>query len=142
MLSHNEVFPRDEAPHARGASRPNQPVEFVVDSKKRLIVVRFGGKVTAEDIRLYVERLLANPSFQPTFSEIVDLSAVKELDLQADDLLKLADEIDPFSDEAKRAFVVENSVQKHAARMHKVLRNRESIEIFRSFEEAERWING
>ncbi|MGO9085830.1 MAG: hypothetical protein ACLQBK_11430 [Candidatus Sulfotelmatobacter sp.] len=138
-MSHNEVFPWDESPHARG---PNQPVEFALDSKKQLVVVRFGGNVTAEDIRHYVERLLADPLFQPTFSEIVDLSAVEELDLQADDLLRLADEIDPFSDNAKRAFVVRNSVQNHAARMHRALLSRETIGIFRSFEEAERWICG
>jgi hypothetical protein len=31
----------------------------------------------------------------------VDLTEVEELDLQADEFLKLADEIDPFSPDAK-----------------------------------------
>jgi hypothetical protein len=52
----------------------------------------------------------------------------------------LADEIDPFSPDVKRAFIVRNSVQNHAARMHKVLRTQRNIEIFRSVEEAELWI--
>lgn len=141
MLSHNEVFPWDKPPRVRGAPRSTQPVEFVLDSTKQLIVVRFAGKVTAEHIGQYVKQLVAHPSFRPNFSEIVDLSAVEELDLQADDLLRLADEIDPFLHDAKRAFVVQNSVQNHAARMHKALLNRK-IGIFRSLEDAERWISG
>jgi hypothetical protein len=52
--------------------------------------------------------------------------------LQADEFLALADEIDPFSYEAKRVFVVRTSVQNHAARMHKVQRKQRNIEIFRS----------
>ncbi len=81
-----------------------------------------------------------NRSFNPTYAEIVDLTEVEELDLKAQEFLKLADEIDPFSLHAKRAFVIRNSVQNHAARMHKVRRAPRNIEIFRSVEEAERWI--
>jgi hypothetical protein len=68
------------------------------------------------------------------------LRQVEEIDLQADEFLTLADKIDPFSEDSKRAFVVRTSVQNHAARMHKVLRTQRNIEIFRSVEEAERWI--
>jgi hypothetical protein len=68
------------------------------------------------------------------------LTQVEEVTLQADDFLRLADQIDPFSPDAKRAFVVQNSVQNHAARMHRVLRMQRNIEIFRSLEEAQRWI--
>jgi len=111
-----------------------------VDSEKRVVVVKFGKKVTVAVIRQYAENLLAHPLFRPSFSEIVDLSEVEELDLQADDFLRLADDVDPFSREARRAFVVCNSVQHHAARMHKALRSQE-IEIFDSLQKAERWIS-
>jgi len=62
------------------------------------------------------------------------------LNLNAEEFIRLADKIDPFSDEAKRAFVVRNTVQAHAARMHKILRTQRSFEIFHSIEEAEQWI--
>jgi hypothetical protein len=39
--------------------------------------------------------------FPSNYSEIVDLTKVEELDLEADEFLKLADEIDPFSPDAK-----------------------------------------
>src|ERR1700719_267303 len=61
------------------------------------------------------------PSFDPSFSEIADLREAADIDLQADEFLKLADEVDPFSQEAKRAFVAKTSEQNHAARMHKIL---------------------
>jgi hypothetical protein len=114
--------------------------EYVVDEKNRQVVVKFGRKLTVGDIERYAKLLRLNPSFRPDYSEIVDLTAVEEIDLQAEEFLRLADEIDPFLPEARRAFVVKSSTQKHAARMHKVLRTQRNIEIFESIEEAERWI--
>lgn len=115
-------------------------VQNVVDSERHLVIVTFGRRLTLQDIQQYTQRLLANPSFEASFSEIVDLTQVEEVDLQASEFLKLADKVDPFSEKAKRAFVVRNSVQNHAARMHKVLGTGRRIEIFRSMEEAEQWI--
>ena len=113
---------------------------FQVDVERQLVTVKFGNRVTAEEIGGYVEKLLVHPSFQPTFSEIVDIREAQDIDLQADDFLKLADQVDPFSPEAKRAFVARTTVQNHAARMHKILRSQRNIEIFQTFEEAECWI--
>jgi hypothetical protein len=113
---------------------------FTVDAEKRLVAVTFGNKLVVHDIERYANLLQLDPSFRPNYSEIVDLTQVEELDLQADEFLTLADKIDPFSHDAKRAFVVGTSVQNHAARMHKVLRTQRTIEIFRSIEQAERWI--
>jgi len=114
---------------------------FHVDIERQLVTVKFGNRVTAEEIGKYVEKLLVQPSFQPTFSEIVDIREAKDIDLQADDFLKLADQVDPFSPEAKRAFVVRTTVQNHAVRMHKILRSQRNIGIFQTLEEAERWID-
>jgi len=123
-----------------GTRSLSRSAQFAVDPGRKLVTVKFGKKLTVADIERYSRHLRVNPSFQPDYCEIVDLSEVEELDLQADDFLKLADKIDPFSPQAKRAFVVRNSVQNHAARMHKVLRTQRNIEIFNSVEEAERWI--
>ena len=116
--------------------------EYTVDAERRVVVVKFGKKVTFKDIEQYSLGLRANPVFKSNFSEIVDLTEVEELALEADDFLKLADEIDPFSPVAKRAFVARTAVQSHAARMHKILRVQRYIEIFRTVEEAEQWIRG
>ncbi len=136
-------MPESGNAHAAQERAP-QPVstatKFFIDVRHRLVVVKFGKKISAADIADYATHLRANSSFQPEFSEICDLTEAVELDLQADDFFRLADEIDPFSTEAKRAFVVRSAVQKHAARMHKILRTQRNIEIFQSFQAAERWI--
>jgi hypothetical protein len=115
-------------------------VRFVIDSERRLVIARFGKRLTSTDIQIYVQNLRAHPSFDPSFSEIADISDVKELPLEGPDFLKLADRVDPFSFESKRAFVAQTRVQKHAARLHKILRSQRHFEIFQTLEEAEGWI--
>jgi hypothetical protein len=134
-----------------GASRAKSPAkksswdsghsfQFHQDTRARIVVVKFGKKVSADVIGMYANNLRLNESFEPTFSEIVDLTEVEVFDLKVEDFLKLADKIDPFVPEAKRAFVVRTPVQSHAARLHKILRVERNIEIFGSLLEAERWI--
>jgi len=113
---------------------------FSIDAQKRLVTVRFEGTVTFDEIARYAKRLLAHRDFEPTLSEITDLREVSELNLQANDFLRLADKIDPFWPEATRAFVVRTAVQNHAARMHKILRIERKIEIFQSLDAAKKWI--
>jgi hypothetical protein len=114
--------------------------DFDIDLEKRTVLVCFHKKVRATDIRSYAEHLRTDPQFNPEFSEIVDLTEVDDLDLQADEFLKLADEIDCFSGDAWRAFVVRNSVQNHAARMHRILRLQTNMRTFFFLEEARAWI--
>jgi hypothetical protein len=125
----------------QNAGRPGALPEYRVDPEKRLVTVKFGKKVNGSDIAAYAGALRADPLFDPAFSEIVDLQAVEELNLHGTEMIGLADQIDPFSYTSRRAFVVGNSVQGHAARMHQILRcSKESISIFHSVAEAEKWI--
>jgi hypothetical protein len=114
--------------------------EYEVDVVRRLVSVKFRGEVTIREIEKYAASLRTDPLFQPDFSEIVDMSDVVELHLSAEELMHLANEVDPFSAKAKRAFVVRDEVQSHAARMHKILRTQPNISVFRSVGEARRWI--
>lgn len=118
----------------------SEAFQFEVDVERKLVTVKFGNRVTAEEIGEYVQKLRTHPLFEASFSEIADLREAVDIDLQADQFLKLADEVDPFSQEAKRAFVAKTSEQNHAARMHKILRLQRNFKIFRTFEEAERWV--
>lgn len=115
--------------------------QYGIDTGKRLVAVRFGRRLSLDAIARYCMQLRADPAFQREMSEIVDLRAAEDIDLQADDFFQLADRIDPFSPEAKRAFVVRNSSQEHAARMHQILRTQRNMRVFRSIEEAESWIS-
>jgi hypothetical protein len=55
--------------------------------------------------------------------------------------MALADQIDPFSLNALRAFVARSASQIHTARMHQLLRGaQKNIAIFAAFEEARKWV--
>jgi hypothetical protein len=119
---------------------PARLLEYMIDVESKLVSVKFGKKLDFGDIERYAKLLQSNPQFQPSYSEIIDLTEVEELDLDVNEFLKLADNVDPFSPEAKRSFVVRTPLQSHAASMHKILRTQRNIEIFHTVEEAERWI--
>jgi len=115
--------------------------DYKIIPERRLVFVKFSGQVTVKKIAWYAECLRADPSFDPHFSEIVDIREVQGVDLDGPQMIEVADKIDPFAHEAKRAFVVSTAVQEHGARMHQILRAaKENMAIFHSLEEAERWI--
>jgi len=114
---------------------------YKISRHKRLVSVRFGRTLLFDDVQSYTIALYADPEFDPTFSEIVDLSVVEELVMTPEETMKLADLADPFSPGAKRAFIAQTDMQIRAARMHQLLRNDEvNIRIFGSIQEAEAWI--
>jgi hypothetical protein len=139
MVPGEQVVKRG-GPSGNGVYQSARFADYLIDVEKRLVVVRFGKRLKFSDIELYAMMLRANPSFQPHFSEIADLSQVEHLDVDADEFLKLADQSDPFDVAAKRAFVARNPVQTHAAQMHKILRGQRNFEIFETLEEAEKWM--
>jgi len=140
FVSQEDVVRGGMSSRPRGAERTPRVTQHVIHADREFVVVTFGKSLSFADIARYSMLLRANPAFRPTFSEIVDLTEVEEITVEADEFLKLADETDPFSPSAKRAFVAWTSAQNHAARMHKILRAQRNIEIFSTLEEAERWI--
>ena len=114
---------------------------YEVSREKRVVAVKFGKLLSVHDVKNYVAALLADPLFEPGFSEIVDLTNVKEVELSSEHAMHLADLVDPFSLQAKRAFIAQSKVQVHAARLHQILRNDEqNIRIFPSLAEAQAWL--
>ena len=113
--------------------------EYSIDVERRLVSVKFGSSITAGTIEAYTAALRVDPAFQPEFSELIDLCGVKRLKIEAEDALKLADYVDPFSKTAKRAFVAHSGAQVHAARMHQLLCD-SNIRIFESVDAAMAWI--
>jgi len=139
-VTHPAFGQSTKSERAEGAPHRRIPVEHVVYPGKKLVMVKFGNYLGVRDIERYAILLKADPQFRADFAEIVDLTAVEQLDLQADDFMKLADHVDPFAVDARRAFVARTSMQQHAARMHKILRSKQNIEIFSSVAAAERWV--
>lgn len=115
---------------------------YLVDARKRLVYVRFGKKLTAATITAYAHALRVDPEFNPTFAEIIDTRAVEEVTIRPQDAVALADAVDPFSLDSRRAFVACELAQINAARMHRILRSpSKNIGIFSSMAEAEAWVH-
>jgi hypothetical protein len=120
------------------------PPSFVysIDSAARVVSARASGELSFSAIVSYASRLRGDRSFNPAFSEIVDLRAVVSVSLNAREVMTLANDIDPFSANSKRAFVVRNQDQVNAAHLHRILRPQtKTIRVFHSIEEAREWVN-
>jgi|HubBroStandDraft_2_1064218.scaffolds.fasta_scaffold177693_2 hypothetical protein len=118
------------------------PSHFNVDSERRLVTVRFDNEVTVRDVVQYFESLKANPAFEPDFFELVDLTQVmsSEVDFQA--AMMWALEVDPFSREARRAFVAPRAVTSRTIRMYQMARGDDgSVAVFRTMAEAKHWLD-
>jgi hypothetical protein len=120
---------------------PPLPAGFIVYPELRLVHVVVGEMLTVQQLTGYVAALRQDPRFEPDFSEIVDLTGVEEITITAEEAMALADQIDPYSMTARRAFVTRTPQQLHVARMHQLLQGDNcNIQIFSSMAEAIAWI--
>jgi hypothetical protein len=118
------------------------PPIYSIDSAARLVSVKFSNKLTFFNIVNYASSLRVDPRFSPAFSEIVDLRFVDSVSVSAREAMALADNVDPFSFNSKRAFVVQSQAQVNAAHLHRILRpESKTIQVFYSIDEARRWVN-
>lgn len=121
---------------------PESSLDYRIDADHGRVYVRFVGRLTANLIERYAGALKENLAFEPGWSEIVDLSTVTEIEISADDAIRLADQVDPFSLSSRRAFVVTNDLQRHSARMQQILRSpSKTMGIFDTMAEAEKWVS-
>ncbi|MGB2621179.1 MAG: hypothetical protein WA857_19115 [Candidatus Acidiferrum sp.] len=87
-------------------------------------------------------RLLADPDFDPSYSQLMDYTHVTQIDLSAADVGLLAVR-NVFSSNSRRAFLVPNDVAFGLARMFEMIREsagERGIRIFRDLEEALDWV--
>ena len=95
------------------------PVSFQIDKARRLVTSTASGFLTAADILAHQRRLLGDPDFDPTCSQIVDCTAVTGIDLSAEDV-RAVGATTIFSAHSRRAVVVTTDEQFGFARMFKI----------------------
>jgi hypothetical protein len=117
------------------------PATYVIDAASRTVLFVLRGAVTLRELAHENARLTNDPAFDPGFSELVDFTAVSEVELGDADSNSLQ-ELDPFFPSSKRALVIgpQSSIQ-GTARMYQMMRRDEHrIEIFKNRKEALRWL--
>ena len=120
--------------------------DYVIDTSLRLVRTTPSGHVTAAEIGDLRRRLLADAAFDPTFSQLIDASAVTKLDMGApatDTIRALAQQY-LFAPRSRQAIVVSAPHDLGLFRMFQTYRElaggQEDIHICTTMEEALVWL--
>jgi hypothetical protein len=117
-------------------------VTVIIDKEKKLAICAAYGVVTNGDGPEMQRQLAAHPDFDPRFSQLLDMTQVIKLEIDADVVRKLA-ESTVFDPAARRAFVADSDAVYGFSRMFEILLETTGaggIKVFRSREEALRWL--
>ena len=117
------------------------PASYQIDKARHLVISTASGFLTAADILAHQRKLMVDPNFDPTCSQIVDCSAVTGIDLSPDDV-RAVTAATIFSAHSRRAVLVATDEQFGFARMFKMMREVQGeygIRVFRDRAEALRW---
>jgi hypothetical protein len=118
------------------------PAFYHIDKERKLVMSTASGVLTRKDLADHMRRLLADPDFNPSFSQLADFSHITGIDFTADDVRAFARK-DVFSPGSRRAFIVANDESESLAGMFAILREvagERGIRVFRTLEEGIDWI--
>jgi len=99
------------------------------------------GVLTREDMVGHQNRLLKDPDFDPSFSQIIDFTNLTRVDIRPEDILFLA-ERNVFSPKSHRALLADNDLAFGLARMYEMIREAKGetgVRVFRDREAALAW---
>lgn len=114
------------------------PAFYKIDKERRLVMSSGTGVFNKEEAFSHQNRLLADPDFDSSYSQLIDFTHIAKIDLTAADIRQLAVR-NIFSPESRRAFLVPNDLAFGLGRMYEILREAEGergIRIFRNLEDA------
>ena len=118
------------------------PVFYKIDKERGLVLTTGSGVFTMADCLGHQAKLVQDPDFDPTFSQLMDLTEVETFEVTINDVRKLA-QPKIFSPESRRAILVSNDYAFGAARVFEALRDisgEKGIRVFRDLDEALDWI--
>ena len=115
---------------------------YTIDKQRRLVMTSGAGPLTREDILGHMNRLSADPDFEPDFCQLADFRHITDILFGPEEVRQFA-ERDIYSPSARRAFLVRDDLQFGLARMfeiHRELRGETGIRVFRTLDEALGWV--
>lgn len=118
------------------------PAYYKIDKERRLVLSTFSGVLTMADGLGHQDKLLKDPDFDPSFSQLIDYIHVTKIKLGPDDLRTLAQR-SIFSPDSRRAMLVKSDTAFGLARKFEAIREsfgEKGIRVFRDLEDALDWI--
>jgi hypothetical protein len=125
----------------KSEKRKHMPAFYKVDMERRLDLSSGSGPLTLADAVAHQKKLLADPDFDSSFSQIADFTQFTRFDLSSNDIRQLAERT--VSLESRRALIVPNDFAYGLGRMLQILRDiagEQGIHVCRSLEEALDWV--
>jgi hypothetical protein len=118
------------------------PFFYKIAKERKLVMSTGSGVFTLADALAHQEKLRKDSDFDPSFSQLMDLTHVTKLDLVAEDIRRLA-QASIFAHDSRRAILVTNETEFGLARMFEILRGtfgEKGIQAFRNLDDALDWV--
>lgn len=117
------------------------PATYAIDPQRRLVLSRAWGTLTSAEVADHYRALATDPEFDPSFSQLADLTEVERVDMSPASVRREALEV-VFGPRALRAFVVETGEQEATARLYGLFGKYvgQNVRVFTGIGEAERWL--
>ena len=117
------------------------PAEYLIDVERKLVVSRAWGALTDADVREHYQALRADPLFDPTYRQLVDITGITN-DLVDTGTKQQASQNQIFLPGVRRAWVASQDYTYGMARMYAVAGESkgQTIGVFRDRSEAEEWL--
>ena len=117
------------------------PAKYVIDVERKLVISQAWGAVTNDDVREHDKALRADPLFDPTYRQLVDMTGITE-DLVDITAKRQASQNQIFVPGVRRAWVASEDYTFGMARMYAVAAESQgqTIGVFRARRDAEEWL--
>jgi hypothetical protein len=122
--------------------KSEMPAFFKIDKERRPVMSTGSGVLTMAEAMAHQDNLRKHPDFDPSFSQLVDLSNVTKIELSHGDMERFA-QAAIFSPNSRRAFLVAGDAVYGLARMFAILRDNageKGIQVFRDLDAALDWV--
>jgi hypothetical protein len=118
------------------------PAFYKIDKDHGIVMTTASGVLTLADGLAHQEKILNDPEFDPSFSQLLDFTQVTRIELRSEDVRTLARR-SIFSPDSRRAILVRDSLAYGMARMFESYRENfgeKGIRIFHSLDDALAWL--
>ena len=118
------------------------PTFYKIDKERKLVMTTYSGVLTIAEALGHQEKLPKDPNFDPSFSQLFDVTHVTDVQLTAEDVRTLA-RTSVFSPDSRRAILVDSDLKFGLARMFEALRDtmgEKGIRVVRDLDDALDWI--
>jgi hypothetical protein len=114
---------------------------YQIDLAGRRVLSTYSGVITDSDLAEHMEALSLEPDFCEDFDQLVEVSSDSLIEVTREGIRSNVDS-HPFGSGSRRAIVVVTDVGFGMSRMFQILRdaNPDEVGVFRSKEEALRWL--